>query len=67
MRYINPGSIYAVQQKLEEEPELHELYYKNNDSLNLITRKSLGLKRSFEYNLSLYNIFWTNYIFKIEK
>jgi hypothetical protein len=64
MTYINPGSIYAIQQKLEEEPELPELYYKNNDSLNLITRKSLGLKRSFEYNLSLYNIFWTNDIEK---
>ena len=60
MTYINPGSIYAIQQKLEEEPELPELYYKDNDISNEITRKSLGLKRSFEVKENLYNIFWTN-------
>jgi len=60
MTYINPGSIYAIQQKLEEEPELPELNYKDNDISYEITRKSLGLKRSFEYKETLYNIFWTN-------
>jgi hypothetical protein len=60
MKYTNPGSIYAIQQKLEEEPELPELYYKDNDALNVITRKSLGLKRSSGYSENLNNIFWTN-------
>jgi hypothetical protein len=56
----NTGSIYALQQKLEIEPELPELFYENSGVRTQIITKSLGLNRSSEYKDTLYNIFWTN-------
>lgn len=60
MIYNNEGSIYALQTKLEEEPELPELFYENCGVYTQIITKSLGLNRSSDYRDSLYNIFWTN-------
>jgi hypothetical protein len=56
----NQGSIYALQEKLEEEPELPDLFMENNGTFTQIFTKSLPLRRTSQYNEESYNLFWTS-------